>query len=199
MSSVLGAIGLGAGLAANAAGAIGSAVSNRRRGRFLDDKERENERMYNRDYYQNLNQRGDIMRIMRTYRDKLDEAVSGQNQRNAVMGSSSSLESAQRQANAGSMANAVSSIAAQGSRLKDIAKERYVSQKNNILLQRQNLAAMQAQQWANLAKNGTNAVVGALSMYGNRGSDSGGYDFSGMKIGEEDSAMGVDTSTENMA
>lgn len=111
-------------------GGIMSGIQNRKNRKLVDKQLRENENLYNRDYYQDILSRSDISGLLGQARDRYAEAGRQAARTAAVTGATPESVAATKKANAEAYANAVSNVAAQSSVIKDNAQNRYLNTKN---------------------------------------------------------------------
>lgn len=143
-------------------GGIMSGIQNRKNRKLVDKQLRENENLYNRDYYQDILSRSDISGLLGQARDRYAEAGRQATRTAAVTGATPESVAATKKANAEAYANAVSNVAAQSSVIKDNAQNRYLNTKNQLVGSLMNQNAGSAGNWADAAVNSANLLLGAL-------------------------------------
>lgn len=145
---ISGAIGVGS-MITNAI--AGSRAAKRAEARIAQEKQ-DNENWYNRRYNEDATQRADAQRIITQTNDAIKRRNQASQGTQAVMGGTDASTAATQQANAEGMANAVSSIAAQGEARKDNIENQYLANKRNITNQQNALDESKANNIANIAQ-----------------------------------------------
>lgn len=142
-------IGAGLNVAGGIFGGIAAARARRRQKRALRGQLAENERWYNKTYYEDATQRADAQRLFTTLQDKLNANARSAAGRAAVTGGGDELVAQTKAANAAAMGELASSINAQGEARKAAVEEQYRAKRDNIQAQ---IDALDAGQAANIAQ-----------------------------------------------
>lgn len=162
--------------AVNAIGSIfgGKKASDAMRGaqRDIEQRNDENEDLYNRRYNEDATQRADAQRILTLTEDsirKRNRAAAGVK---AVMGGNEASVAAQREINNKATADAASRIAAAGEARKDRIEQNYLNRKQALQDQLTSMKVGRAQNTAQAIQGVTSAASNALMNLGS--SNSGG-------------------------
>ena len=155
-------IGIGAGILGNIFGGIGSAKQRKKAQTQLNNQIKENENIFNRDYYQDILNRSDVQNLLRNTRNRIADANKIASNTAVVTGATPESVAAQKKNYAKAYSDLVSNIASQSSLLKQQAQNRYLANKNILLGQQADLYNDRASQWSNVASNAGN-ILGAFS------------------------------------
>ncbi|WP_418496078.1 hypothetical protein [Coprobacter sp.] len=162
MAGIGSLIGIGAGLLGNIFGGIGSARQREKAQTQLDNQIKENENLFNKDYYQDILSRSDVQNLLRNTRNRIADANKIASNTAVVTGATPESVAAQKKNYAKAYSDLVSNIASQSSLLKQRAEDRYLANKNILLGQQADLYNDRASQWSNVASNAGN-ILGAFS------------------------------------
>ena len=162
MAGIGSLIGIGAGILGNIFGGIGSAKQRKKAQTQLNNQIKENENIFNRDYYQDILNRSDVQNLLRNTRNRIADANKIASNTAVVTGATPESVAAQKKNYAKSYSDLVSNIASQSSLLKQQAQNRYLANKNILLGQQADLYNDRASQWSNVASNAGN-ILGAFS------------------------------------
>lgn len=128
VSLILGAVAAAGSIVGGAVKSHQARVANRKQQGELDALDSENKAYYNRRYYEDATQRADNQRIITQARQAIlrdNQAASGTQ---SVMGSSNATSAATKEANNATLANAVSSVAANSQQYKTHVEDSYRNQ-----------------------------------------------------------------------
>ena len=162
MAGIGSLIGIGAGILGNIFGGIGSANQRKKAQTQLNNQIKENENIFNRDYYQDILNRSDVQNLLRNTRNRIADANKIASNTAVVTGATPESVAAQKKNYAKAYSDLVSNIASQSSLLKQQAQNRYLANKNILLGQQADLYNDRASQWSNVASNAGN-ILGAFS------------------------------------
>lgn len=162
MAEIGSLIGIGAGILGNIFGGIGSAKQRKKAQTQLNNQIKENENIFNRDYYQDILNRSDVQNLLRNTRNRIADANKIASNTAVVTGATPESVAAQKKNYAKAYSDLVSNIASQSSLLKQQAQNRYLANKNILLGQQADLYNDRASQWSNVASNAGN-ILGAFS------------------------------------
>lgn len=162
MAGIGSLIGIGAGILGNIFGGIGSAKQRKKAQTQLNNQIKENENIFNRDYYQDILNRSDVQNLLRNTRNRIADANKIASNTAVVTGATPESVAAQKKNYAKAYSDLVSNIASQSSLLKQRAEDRYLANKNILLGQQADLYNDRASQWSNVASNAGN-ILGAFS------------------------------------
>lgn len=162
MAGIGSLIGIGAGILGNIFGGIGSAKQRKKAQTQLNNQIKENENIFNRDYYQDILNRSDVQNLLRNTRNRIADANKIASNTAVVTGATPESVAAQKKNYAKAYSDLVSNIASQSSLLKQQAQNRYLANKNILLGQQADLYNDRASQWSNVASNAGN-ILGAFS------------------------------------
>ena len=153
--------------AINAAGTIFGAVKagkeRKKQEGVLDTQERDNQDIFNKNYYADYLNRKDVGNALATVRDNLRMSNSTAQNGAAVLGSTQESIAAEKANNAKSMTDAISGLSAAGEQYKDSILNNYTAQKNNLANLRMGLYDKRAESAENVASSATQALVGSLT------------------------------------
>lgn len=151
-----------AGITSGIIGAV-SGASARRKARELQDKtDARNARLYNRDYYLDLNSRADMQYALRGLREQNADNVRRARRTQAVAGGTTASEATARNAGAQATAESMARIGRLNASQKNAATARYQSAMAASDAARQQGLATDAEQGANMMVNGANTAVNAV-------------------------------------
>lgn len=162
MAGIGSLIGIGAGILGNIFGGIGSAKQRKKAQTQLNNQIKENENIFNRDYYQDILNRSDVQNLLRNTRNRIADANKIVSNTAVVTGATPESVAAQKKNYAKAYSDLVSNIASQSSLLKKQAQDKYLYNKNILLGKQANLDNDRASQWGNVASNAGN-ILGAFS------------------------------------
>lgn len=165
MAEIGSLIGIGAGILGNIFGGIGSAKQRQKAQTQLNKQIKENENIFNRDYYQDILNRSDVQNILRNTRNRIADANKIASNTAVVTGATPESVAAQKKNYAKAYSDLVSNIASQSSLLKQQAQNRYLANKNILLGQQADLYNDRASQWGNVASNAGNILGTFSSLY----------------------------------
>lgn len=114
----------------------------------LDNRIKENEDWYNRRYNEDATQRADAQRVLTAMNERIRERNQAAAGAQAVMGGTEESVAATKAANNEAMAEATSQIAANGERRKDSVEAQYLSAKQGLEDERNNMEIAKAQNTA---------------------------------------------------
>lgn len=159
-------IGAGIGAIGSIFGGISAAKKMREVQKSIENQQKQNQDWYDRRYNEDATQRADAQRVL----TMTEEAIKKRNQQAAgaaaVMGGSQEALAAAREQNAQAMADAASQIAVAGERRKDQIENQFLSRRENLENQLNELRRAQAQNTAQAIQGVTKAAGGIGSMFG---------------------------------
>ena len=167
MADIGGIVGGALNLVGSIAGGIAAAREARKREKRLQQAERENQDWYDRRYNEDATQRADAQRLITLTEEAIKKRNKAAQGTAAVMGSSTESAAAEQAANNQILADTVSQIAADAAGRKDQIENQYMSRKDDLMRQRNELSAQKAQ-------NISTAISGVASA---AGSIAGGIDW----------------------
>lgn len=135
--------------------------------RNLEQQQRENEDWYNRRYNEDATQRADAQRMLTYTMDNIRRSNRAAAATQAVMGGTEESVAASKAANAQSLADAASQIAAAGASRKDAIENQFMNTKANLNQQLNNLQTQKAnnimQAVGGVSKAASGIAEGALN------------------------------------
>lgn len=152
-------LGLGASLAGGAIGAAKSARAARAQQKNIDEQRRRNESWYNNEYYKDYMDRSDVQAAMERVRGTMQRANARAEQQAAVTGATPEAVIAQKEANAGVVADTAAAIQSNSSAHQDRINEQYRAKQDSIDQQQQNQNQLTESGMANLANIGANGAA----------------------------------------
>ena len=153
MGFLLGALGLGLGAAGSAANFISQSKEARKRAEALDKRALENEKWYNRKYYENNTQSAAANDAITKMRNAMQERMNRASGAAAVSGASSESVAAEKAAANKAIGDTVSAIAARDDARKERVERAIENARDNISLQKQQNTAAATSQALNTAGN----------------------------------------------
>lgn len=129
-------------------GGISASKAMKKAKQNLDNRIKENEDWYNRRYNEDATQRADAQRVLTAMNERIRERNQAAAGAQAVMGGSEESVAATKAANNEAMAEATSQIAANGERRKDSVEAQYLSAKQGLEDERNNMEIAKAQNTA---------------------------------------------------
>lgn len=129
-------------------GGISASKAMKKAKQNLDNRIKENEDWYNRRYNGDATQRADAQRVLTAMNERIRERNQAAAGAQAVMGGSEESVAATKAANNEAMAEATSQIAANGERRKDSVEAQYLSAKQGLEDERNNMEIAKAQNTA---------------------------------------------------
>lgn len=137
-------------------GGINAAKARRRIREAIEQQKAENENWYNRRYNEDSLQRADTQRLLNAAEENIRNRNRAAAGRQAVMGGTEDSVAATKEANNEAIANATSRIAVAGEQRKDAVEQQYMSKKDALQQQTNEMNNQRAQ---NIAQ-ATQAVEG---------------------------------------
>jgi len=137
-------VGAGLGAVGSIFGGISASQAAKKRLKYLEQKEAENQRWYDRRYNEDPTQRADAQRILTMTEDairKRNRAAAG---REAVQGGPSEQTSQEKERNNQIMTDAVSQINAAGEKRKEQIEQQYKEKKDAIADAKMNVEAQRS-------------------------------------------------------
>lgn len=129
-------------------GGISASKAMKKAKQNLDNRIKENEDWYNRRYNEDATQRADAQRVLTAMNERIRERNQAAAGAQAVMGGTEESVAATKAANNEAMAEATSQIAANGERRKDSVEAQYLSAKQGLEDERNNMEIAKAQNTA---------------------------------------------------
>lgn len=129
-------------------GGISASKAMKKAKQNLDNRIKENEDWYNRRYNEDATQRADAQRVLTAMNERIRERNQAAAGVQAVMGGTEESVAATKAANNEAMAEATSQIAANGERRKDSVEAQYLSAKQGLEDERNNMEIAKAQNTA---------------------------------------------------
>lgn len=129
-------------------GGISASKAMKKAKQNLDNRIKENEDWYNRRYNEDATQRADAQRVLTAMSERIRERNQAAVGAQAVMGGTEESVAATKAANNEAMAEATSQIAANGERRKDSVEAQYLSAKQGLEDERNNMEIAKAQNTA---------------------------------------------------
>lgn len=129
-------------------GGISASKAMKKAKQNLDNRIKENEDWYNRRYNEDATQRADAQRVLTAMNERIRERNQSAAGAQAVMGGTEESVAATKAANNEAMAEATSQIAANGERRKDSVEAQYLSAKQGLEDERNNMEIAKAQNTA---------------------------------------------------
>lgn len=154
--------GLGLSAGGAVAGGILGVIERAKQRKLLRQKEKENQRWYNRRYNEVGTERANAKKALTAMRDAQEQRVANARGRAAVMGGSSAAVAQEKQAANQALGNTVANINAQAEQQKDGIEKQYLAQQDAIQNARMN---MSAQTNANIANAASQAVNAGMHMF----------------------------------
>lgn len=129
-------------------GGVSASKAMKKAKQNLDNRIKENEDWYNRRYNEDATQRADAQRVLTAMNERIRERNQAAAGAQAVMGGTEESVAATKAANNEAMAEATSQIAANGERRKDGVEAQYLSAKQGLEDERNNMEIAKAQNTA---------------------------------------------------
>lgn len=129
-------------------GGVSASKAMKKAKQNLDNRIKENEDWYNRRYNEDATQRADAQRVLTAMNERIRERNQAAAGAQAVMGGTEESVAATKAANNEAMAEATSQIAANGERRKDSVEAQYLSAKQGLEDERNNMEIAKAQNTA---------------------------------------------------
>lgn len=129
-------------------GGISASKAMKKAKQNLDNRIKENEDWYNRRYNEDATQRADAQRVLTAMNERIRERNQAAAGAQAVIGGTEESVAATKAANNEAMAEATSQIAANGERRKDSVEAQYLSTKQGLEDERNNMEIAKAQNTA---------------------------------------------------
>ena len=167
------------GLIGTALGAIGSIYGGIKASQAMkqvrnniQQQQQENQDWYNRRYNEDATQRADAMRMLQMTSDAIKRRNRAAAGTQAVMGGTTEAVAAEKEANAGALANATSQIAAAAEQRKDNIENQFLQNKQALNGQLNQMEANRANAIAEAAKGlgsaAGNLDLGEVNMFGKK-------------------------------
>lgn len=150
-----------AALGSAAAGAIGSAVQNKKAKDLLTKQEKDNRNWYQTKMSEDFTNRIDSQAVINRQRELLQEQADNAAGRSAVSGASPESSAIDKAQANNSLAQTMSDIAAQGATQKDKVEEEFRQRQANLDQQKAQIAANQAQAIAGAASQAVGSAITA--------------------------------------
>lgn len=166
MSVILGAIGLGLGVASAVKGALDARKAAREKKEAISRQKSKNEAWYKRNYYEDYLNSVAANNAIKRVRDSWSEANREARARQAVAGGTPEQAAAVAEAGGEAMANTVGTLAAQGEANKRAVDAQKQAMDANIAAQEGAIADAQQQAGMNLVENGIGVATSAAQMFG---------------------------------
>lgn len=148
-----------AGLASSIIGGVKAGKEKRKAEMALQNEQRLNEDLFNKEYYSDPLERSDNAALLNRLRVMLDKQSKQASATAAITGATpESVIAAQENSN-NTLSGAMGNIAAMNSKYKENVMNRYLSQKNNLYNQQQGMYGQNAQSWINYMQNGLGAMT----------------------------------------
>lgn len=155
------------GMASSIASAVQSrkaANETRKKENIIEQQAKENESIFNKQYYQDVTKRTDIQNMLRLLDEKQRRADSRSDALSAIVGATPEQQLASKEVSRRSYADALATMASEASALKDNYLRDYTGQRNRYYAQRlgmqDQLAGIhqnESNQWAQAGVNAFNA------------------------------------------
>ncbi|MBS9767744.1 MAG: hypothetical protein KGV44_09435 [Flavobacteriaceae bacterium] len=174
------AIMAGASLAGGIFGGIKSAEARRKQKRLLEQRKRDIDNTFNREYYQDFLEREQSKSFLSRLREQMKDANKIADNSAVVTGATNEAKIAKKSALQKNYANAVNQLAGMATAHKDRTLNWYENAKNGIYGQRQGMLDRSAQQWSNFMNN---AIGASASFAGMAGGGAGGTRIAGASKG----------------
>lgn len=152
-------LGLVAGIGSSIFGTASAARQARKQSRLLDQREKENQELYDRRYNEDVTQRSEAQAYLNRMRSALAERSRALRGSQAVGGVSDEAVALQKEAQTNAMANYAARLASTVSSRRDKLEEAYQNRKDAIADARMNIAANKAAQ-TQLAVSGLAQAIG---------------------------------------
>ena len=173
MGFLLGALGLGLGAAGSAVGFISQAKEARKRAEALDKRALENEKWYNRKYYENNTQSAAANDAVTKMRNSMQERMNRASGAAAVSGASSESVAAEKAAANKAIGDTVSAIAARDDARKERVEDEYRREKRAIGNARDNISLQKQQNTAAATSQALNTAGNIIALGGEMGGSGG--------------------------
>lgn len=176
MGFLLGALGLGLGAAGSAANFISQAKEARKRAEALDKRALENEKWYNRKYYENNTQSAAANDALTKMRNAMQERMDRASGAAAVSGASSESVAAEKAAANKAIGDTVSAIAARDDARKERVEDEYRRERRAIENARDNISLQKQQNTAAATSQALNTAGNIIALGGEIGGSGGKND-----------------------
>ncbi len=141
-------------------GGLSNARARRDQRNMIKKWNAENLAGFNRDYYGDYTQSQEAQNVIRQAREMYDRGAERDANTAAVMGGTVEAQAAGKESRNRAMGNLFAHLGAQGTRMKERAKDRYNYNKNRIQAMQYGQAAEDADSAGNLMYNGFNTLAG---------------------------------------
>lgn len=181
-----------AGLASSIIGGVKAGKEKRKAEMALQNEQRLNEDLFNKEYYSDPLERSDNAALLNRLRTMLDKQSKQTSATAAITGATpESVIAAQENSN-NTLSDAMGNMAAMNSKYKENVMNRYLSQKNSLYNQQQGIYGQNAQSWTNYMQNGLGTMTsGAASASNTQLNGNGGAEPSQVKYLQSPSNPGV--------
>lgn len=166
MSILLPLIGMGVSALGSAAAGIGANKKAKKVGKYIGEREKENEALYQRNFNSDYMGRSDVQNLLSVIRENLSDQFKAVDQAGVVTGSTPEAIAAQKKAAGKVYSQAAGSIASNADNYKSRVEDKYWSIKTHLADQKAGLNAQQAQNWTNLSSGLSSLASGALQLMG---------------------------------
>ena len=156
------AISAGAGLLGGLIGGIRAGKQRKKAQRALNEEKEYNENLFNREYYSDPLERSDNAALLRSLREGLKARTKQSAATAAVTGATPEAMLAEKEAANNTIGNTMSNLGAMNQQYKDNVMNRYLTQRNNIAQQQQQIYGQNAQGWTNFMQNGLNTAISGV-------------------------------------
>lgn len=173
MGFLLGALGLGLGAAGSAANFISQAKEARKRAEALDKRALENEKWYDRKYYEVGTESASAQRALTAMRDAQRQRMNRASGAAAVSGASSESVAAEKEAANKAIGDTVSAIAARDDARKERVEDEYRREKRAIDNARDNISLQKQQNTAAATSQALNTAGNIIALGGEMGGSGG--------------------------
>lgn len=181
-----------AGLASSIIGGVKAGKEKRKAEIALQNEQRLNEDLFNKEYYSDPLERSDNAALLNRLRTMLDKQSKQTSATAAITGATpESVIAAQENSN-NTLSDAMGNMAAMNSKYKENVMNRYLSQKNSLYNQQQGMYGQNAQSWTNYMQNGLGTMTsGAASASNTQLNGNGGAGYSPVEYLQSPSNPGV--------
>ena len=155
------AAGAAVGAAGNIVGAFGAGAAARRQRQRVEGQLRENEDLFNKDYYQDYSQRSDAQHLLNNMKEFSKSRYRVADNTAVITGASPEAAALQKKDATEALGNAVANLSASADAQKESVKDRYLDAKSALNQQMGQLDQQQGAAWSGLAEQ-AGALGGAL-------------------------------------
>lgn len=155
------AAGAAIGAVGNIVGAFGAGAAARRQRKRVEGQLRENEDLFNKDYYQDYSQRSDAQHLLTNMREFAKSRYRVADNTAAITGASPEAAALQKRDATDALGDAVANLSASADAQKESVKDRYLDTKSALNQQMGQLDQQQGAAWSEIGQQ-AGALGGAL-------------------------------------